>query len=371
MNAMKAQKGAERSGAILILVVMLLFVLIAIAGLLIDVGMARLTQAHMQSVTDASAIEGGWFKAMGTDEIAMREAVVRRADEISESWGQRRIELDGGYDLDDDVKAESAQTFNRDTLGDPVKQSLDLNMDNEFEGDIVTGLYDESEVPSSLPGQPVGHDLSPAFEPNAESYNSILVRLRRTGERDIPGGVSAERLTFLWSRGSLLNFGLRGRGIAVRSESIAKMAPVVAVGDSADGRLPTALNVAIPLSEVTAETFSRESLMISENPRQIGALVTSGSTANFTGVGYLPIAKQMSAGQWEVIGYLFAEVTECAVIPLTLNEVGFETANATASLAQVENLTDELVHSNQSLSGDFIAFAPVLVRSQQLQGDSP
>ena len=44
-----------RRGGILILVVMLLFVMFALAALLIDVGMARLTQARMQSVTDAAA----------------------------------------------------------------------------------------------------------------------------------------------------------------------------------------------------------------------------------------------------------------------------------------------------------------------------
>ena len=59
------QAQAERRGGILILVIMLLFAMFAIAGLLIDIGMARLTQARMQSVTDAAAIDGGWQMALG------------------------------------------------------------------------------------------------------------------------------------------------------------------------------------------------------------------------------------------------------------------------------------------------------------------
>ncbi|WP_283433059.1 Tad domain-containing protein [Neorhodopirellula lusitana] len=355
----------------LILVVMLLFALLAIAGLLIDLGMARLTQAHMQSVSDAAAIEGGWQLAMGADEGTTRDAVVRRAAEMSESWGPHRIELEDGYDLNDDGKPESSQTIKRDTLGEPVRPMLDPNNDNDIAGDIVLGEYERSKVPDFLPGQPIGYDRSPAFEPNDEDPNSILVRLRRTGEEGIAGGTSAERLTYLWSRGSLLDLSLKGAGIAVRSETIAKLAPVVAIGDDAEGLLPTALDAAIPLSQVTAESYDRESLMDPVDPKQIGTVVENDEPTNPEGIGYLPIAKELSSGQWQVIGFMFAEVTATEVRPVSLDESGYQTANASASFLHVANLSDELIHENRTLTGEAIARAPVLVRSQQIQGGTP
>ncbi len=360
-----------RRGAVLILVVMLLFALLAIAGLLIDIGMARLTQAHMQSVSDAAAIEGGWQMAMGADETMTRDAVIRRAAEMSESWGPHRIELEDGYDLNDDEKPESSQTINRDSLGDPVRPMLDPNAGNDIAGDIVLGEYVRGEVPDDLPGLPIGYDRSPAFEPNDEDPNSILVRLRRTGEEGIAGGTSAERLTYLWSRGSLLDLSLKGDGIAVRSETIAKLAPVVAIGDDAEGLLPTALDAAIPLSQVTAESYDRESLMDPVDPKQIGTVVENDEPTNPEGIGYLPIAKELSSGQWQVIGFMFAEVTGTEVRPVSLDESGCQTANASASFLHVVDLSDELIHENRTLTGEAIARAPVLVRSQQIHGGTP
>ena len=87
----------QRRGGILILVVILLFVLMAITGLLIDVGMARLTQARMQSVTDAAAIDGGWQMALGSNQTEIRDAVIHRTDELFETWSPKRLEFQGVF----------------------------------------------------------------------------------------------------------------------------------------------------------------------------------------------------------------------------------------------------------------------------------
>jgi len=161
---------------VLILIVILLFALFAIAGLLIDIGMARLTQAHMQSVSDAASLEGGWQLAMGANQTTTRIAVVDRAAEMSESWGPHRIELEDGYNLGGSGKPESSQTINRDTLGDPVRPMLDPNVDNDLEGDIVLGKYCDCRENTEcwkefqlnpLPGQPVGYGRGKMFEPTA------------------------------------------------------------------------------------------------------------------------------------------------------------------------------------------------------------
>lgn len=361
----------QRHGGVLVLVVMLVFVLLAIAGLLIDIGMARLTQAHMQSVGDAAALEGGWQMAMGADETAVRDAVVRRAEEMSENWGPKRIELEDGFDLDNDGIAESSQAINRETICDSIRPTLDPNIDNELAGDVVIGLYDANAVPETLPGQPLGYDRGAAFAPNVDAADAVLVRLRRTDEGDIAGGTSAERLSYLWSRGSLLDLGLKGQGIAVRSETIAQLAPVVAIGDAIDELIPTVLSAAIPLTEVVNETFSRASLMPTNEARTIGDAVGSEPGVAIIGVGYLPIARLMSSGQWQVVGFMFAQITETEIVPTTPSDHGFTIVNATSNLASISGLNDELIRANQELSGSHIAHAPKLVRSQQIRGVSP
>ncbi|GAB5516461.1 pilus assembly protein TadG-related protein [Rhodopirellula baltica] len=381
-----------RGGAVLILIVILLFALFAIAGLLIDIGMARLTQAHMQSVSDAAALEGGWQLAMGANQTTTRIAVVDRAAEMSESWGPHRIELEDGYNLGGSAKPESSQTINRDTLGDPIRPMLDPNVDNDLEGDIVLGKYMVNEVPDELPGQPVGYDRH-AFEPDVIDPNSVLVRLRRTGEDDLAGGTSAERLTYLWSRGSLLDFELKGDGIAVRSESIARLQPVVHVGTHTDREqgIMTATTAAVRVADLDSPTYPFNSLLSVEEPFDIGAIATESSPVivrdPLVTDWFLPIAKQIpdSTGPWYVVAFttIRFDGTNNAT-PLSLAEINPTTINASSNLqlawdtlrARSLDARREIVETNRSLATTLLIrkrllHAPVLVRSQQIQGGTP
>jgi hypothetical protein len=362
---------SQRRGGILMLVVILLFVLMAITGLLIDVGMARLTQARMQSVTDAAAIDGGWQMALGSDQTEIRDAVIHRTDELFETWSPKRLEFQGGYDLNNDGIFESSPEIDPDTTGEPLRHSLNQNLNNEPAGDIVLGNYDETLIPNVLPGQPNGYDRTPVFVADADDPDSILVRLRQTEEQAIPGGTSEGNLPYLWSRGSLLDLGLKGQGMAVRSESIANLSPATAVGSANSESIPSVLSVAIPLNEVVSETFNRDSLMTFADSPEIGASVINAPNSTLTGIGYLPIAKQMASGQWQVIGFMFASISVDNVVPSTPVEHGFFSANVTSNLANISNLSDELIEANQSLSGPYIARAASLTRSQQITGVSP
>ncbi|WP_146531021.1 pilus assembly protein TadG-related protein [Novipirellula artificiosorum] len=391
----------------MILVVMLLFALIAIAGLLIDIGMARLTQAHMQSVSDAAAIEGGWHLAIGAgaDEMATRDAVVRRAAEMSESWGPHRIELEDGYDLNDDGKPESAQTINRDTLGDPVRPMLDPNVDNDIAGDIVLGEYVTGKVPDDLPGQPIGYDRSPAFEPSVDDPNSILVRLRRTGEEGIAGGTSAERLTYLWSRGSLLDFGLKGRGVAVRSESIAKILPVVAIGREFENPvgLPAANQLAFDYTEWEASSFADSFLVESlkqleeydsefenGNPLSIGHRVTNAPDSALPDESQIySVSARFKDSDGDivevVVGFVFANVVEEGD-GFRVDILRFENADGDVNFTTDFDAAFPTLHYDtraRELASQVTSFwltnlgerqvvrAPTLVRSQQIQGVTP
>ncbi|MCR9211454.1 MAG: Tad domain-containing protein [bacterium] len=396
-----------RRGAVLILVVMLLFALLAIAGLLIDIGMARLTQAHMQSVSDAAAIEGGWQMAMGADETRTRDAVIRRAAEMSESWAPHRIELEDGYDLNDDEKPESSQTINRESLGDPVRPMLDPNAGNDIAGDIVLGEYVRGEVPDDLPGQPVGYDRSPAFEPNVDDPDSILVRLRRTGEADLAGGTSAERLTYLWSRGSLLDLSLKGCGIAVRSETIAKLSPAVAIGRQFENPvgLPSANQLAFDFAEWRdsgfADAFPVESLKQLEeydsefedcNPLSIGHRVTDISEVTLSDEPQIySVFEKFHDGEdgtaSVVIGFVFAVIAkenmEDMKAGFQIEILRFDSASDFANFTtdfdaalptlqydpQSRSIASKVVSfSLKKLPKEQVITAPVLVGSQQIHG---
>lgn len=379
-----------RRGAVLILVVMLLFALLAIAGLLIDIGMARLTQAHMQSVSDAAAIEGGWQLAMGADETVTRDTVIRRAAEMSESWGPHRIELQDGYDLNDDEKPESSQTIKRDTLGDPVRPMLDPNVDNNIAGDIVLGKYcdccentgccDEFKL-NPLPGQPDGYGRGEMFKPSdGKDANAVLVRLRRTGEDDLAGGTSAERLTYVWSRGSLLDLGLKGRGIAVRSESIAKLAPAVAVGilpetESHVGAIPVSISVndwngleaeAAPSSPTTLTQFGDNPLFETPGMLRVGtstAAVRIERTA--LGIGYVSIVN----GDQVIVGFGLAYVSGTEP-DLQITKLALATStNASANRALLETSSLGILAEQKDVVD--LVCAPALVRSQQIHGGTP
>jgi len=388
---------------VLILIVILLFALFAIAGLLIDIGMARLTQAHMQSVSDAASLEGGWQLAMGANQTTTRIAVVDRAAEMSESWGPHRIELEDGYNLGGSGKPESSQTINRDTLGDPVRPMLDPNVDNDLEGDIVLGKYCDCRENTEcwkefqlnpLPGQPVGYGRGKMFEPtDFDVANSVLVRLRRTGEDDLAGGTSAERLTYLWSRGSLLDFGLKGCGIAVRSESIARLQPVVHVGTHTDREqgIMTATTAAVRVADLDSPTYPFNSLLSVEEPFDIGAIATESPPVIVRDPlmtdWFLPIAKQIpdSTGPWYVVAFTtirFDGINNAT--PLSLAEINPTTINASSNLqlawdtlrARSLDASREIVETNRSLATTplirkRLLHAPVLVRSQQIHGGTP
>ncbi|MEO1616367.1 MAG: pilus assembly protein TadG-related protein [Planctomycetota bacterium] len=381
----------KRSGAILTLVVMLLFVLLAIAGLLIDIGMARLTQANMQSISDSAAMEGGWRMAMDAEEIVTRDAVVNRADQLSDSWGARRIELEGGFDLDRDGVPESSQTINRQSLGEGVEPTLRRNEGNAISGDIVLGQYDPTSVPGRLPGKPPGYDRGPAFIPSTDQPNALLVRLRRTGEDDIEGGVSAERLTYLWSRGSLIDLGLKGDGIAVRSETIVQVKPAVAVGWADHDELPGLLpDVAVRRSSLDEALYEIDDLVMVDEGYWIGVPASDQSPDTLPAVDgffYLPVVDSIvsAGGQLHVVGFTVIQKQGSQINRIGFDDTDFEHLNATANLSVAADaarafgqplswtdpVTSDVMEANAGLDPEFVMTVPSLVRSSQIQGGSP
>ena len=241
------------------------------------------TDTSADAVRRAAALDGGWQMALGSDQTTIRDSVASRTDELFETWSPKRIEFEGGYDLDGDGILESSQTINTSTIGELIRPSVNRNLSNESSGDIVLRNYDQSVIPNALPGLPTGYDRSPSFIPDTTDPNSILVRLRRTDEQSIPGGTSDGNLPYLWSRGSLLSFGLKGKGIAVRSETIAKLSPATAVGSATNVLLPPVLAAAIPLTEIVSGTLPWLIDDLPIPPRSVQAVIDTPS-ATLTGL---------------------------------------------------------------------------------------
>lgn len=387
---------ANRSGTVLIVVVLLVFAMLALAALLIDIGMSRLAQLQMQGIADAAAIEGAWQLAAEADPSTARDEAVRRAEEMTSDpqgllgWGPHRLEFETdqgvqGYDLDGDGVPESAQTIRDETLGQPIHPTLDPNYTNAIAGDVVIGDYDVTGVPEQLPGQPINYERGPAFQPNDDG-DAMLVRARRTGEESIEGGTSAERVVALWSRGSIVDFGFKGRGIAVRGESIADLSPVAMVGPpgSGNGQMIEAIPLAI---EVEDWRNNVPNLMpIELDSYAIGSLVSdSGNTSATSLEGYLSIYADIG-GQSRVVAFGIALLTrpdsdsDWQMQKRMLSDTTFSdqtrlNASANLSLAR-DQLTqlapsdiDDLLRVRDQL--DDVAVAPLLVRSQQIQGVTP
>ena len=235
----------------------IVLMLMGVAALCVDMGVARLTQAQMQNAADTAALEG-----------------LRQRDALND--GDRRLAVAtlvnganaGPQVLFDDAglpnaDLNAAQTINS---GAPTfyPVNLELNTDipsnsgiNDKTGDMVSGAY--SHVPKSKecgyndtdPSCPPDEQyqrndfvVSGPIAPNTRSLDpSFLVRLRRTDsrndavDRNPPVSSRGESLPLLFGRGTVIqphnntnNYNPRVDGITVRATAIADARPALRVG---------------------------------------------------------------------------------------------------------------------------------------------
>ncbi len=244
---------------------------LALAGLVIDVGFARVAQRQMQTAADAAAVEGlrwrdvqqwedlprAWlgdesFQALtgspaeppytGTMSAQQVDAARRWAassmvahvfdDDFVLSADARnygaglRVERRAGIALPN-TSFRAAETV---SLGDPpvYDPRLQFNRGNAKHGDIVEGRYGRN---AGYPGDAT-HDESAEYDrrdfvpDDGDEANAMLVRLRRTAgpaSLDDVEGVSSRAgpLPFLFAAGSALDRDVAARGIEVRAVGIA------------------------------------------------------------------------------------------------------------------------------------------------------
>ena len=263
----------RRGGYTLVFFVMIVFAFMALAAVVIDLGLARLTQRQMQSAVDAAALEG--LRLRDDPRIAL-DPVAR--DEHRRQMASQLVActFDDDLDLADDAQYLGAgpsvdlvggfgppelSASQQIVLPDPPvweprradgTRGLELNLDNEPYGDIVAGQFVEGE-----PGtERLDYDRADFAEGLGDS--ALLVRLRRTNNfsgLDSAEGISSmgSPLPYLFGRAALISgpnpeqgYSPRYHGISVRAAAIADARRVLSVGfASPEDDLPGALPIVI------------------------------------------------------------------------------------------------------------------------------
>lgn len=394
---------SQRDGYVLLIVVMLLFGIMALAALVIDVGLIRLTQRQMQTAADGAALEGLRFR----DDLSIADPVQRDQ--------QRRLKASNSVanTLDDDLDATNyddgvfdsesgwlgagpvvelsgsvglpglvaSQELNLSDVpvykpstvrpNSGMEAGLGINLVNDVQGDMVAGDY-SPEPPSGTPADQrhrfhsESNDYSRAdFTPGSTS--AFLVRMRRSGE-PVQDDVSTSGpvLPYLFARGSMLNRGSLSAGVKVRTTSISDTQHVLTVGLKVsqvdmEGLANFAVQVdfwnSLPVETATAATINTEVMFYAtgtEPPTTVGRRLTAGVLAPPQGqhTGYVPIFAEVFDGvatSQRVIGFGLANVvvgSSADPILITPFATRIATENAAAILAQSfdrSNLSSEQV----------------------------
>lgn len=264
----------RRRGGILILFAVLTFVFLAVAGIVIDVGLANLTQAQMQSAVDSAALEGCRWRNFDEGPASSHLEKRRKAAGIVRlTFDDDLHPSNGGYEADnvattyttedpDDVDARSLSAgpglrvsggtgawAARSTIGhheESVLARLDdpqlqLNAANNAYGDMVAGKFD-STMPHNESGAYERADFVPAPAGAARFLAlSFLVRMRRSGDSNPDDGQlgvssSLPTLPLMFAMGSTIlrdpenDWDPRTDGLTVRATAIASARPAMRVG---------------------------------------------------------------------------------------------------------------------------------------------
>lgn len=273
----RRDRDRDQRGAVLLLFVLLVVGLLGLAGLVLDLGLARVVQGRMESAVEGAALTGlAWrdvplADGAATRELARREAaravLLRAFDEdgraldalAAGSAPNTRLALGVGPDLSvagDGVAGGLVSIASAAVVPDPQ-----LNLDNAPHGDLVAGEFFPGVDPDTCAtalGLPTGFPENAAYErcdfdaPDAagapgiaQRQPSFLARLRRTadpdGLDDLPGvSWRAPTLPYLLGRGAAIHgdgSAAANAGIALRGTALADARPalVASVPNAVEG----------------------------------------------------------------------------------------------------------------------------------------
>lgn len=352
---------------------MILFGIMGLAGLVIDIGIARLTQRQMKQATDASALESlhksdveissprvfvGRTAATeaGRRQSAADMVTVLFGDDFDSLSDTRnfgagpQLNLTGGIELQDGFAASQDLSLPAQVV---YKPALQLNAGNDPDGDVFT------------------------------SVDEVTVRLQRDNSADIPGVSSnGGSVPFLFARGTLMASNRKAAGIQLDVSSSAETRPVVRVGvQQTVGGVTIPGGIAFGISRAVWEALPSNmptTILLTDGSvgvtptvvREIGADIGVLPIAP-SGDGYCPVFENIS-GNMRVIGFGWVQIEPDPVISngvritkhrdtSTTETVAAENATARISEAwdslNLLNVTDReaVINSNRSFADPLVS----------------
>lgn len=233
----------RRRGNVLVLFALSVFGIMAVAALVLDLGLARVEQARMQSACDAAALEGLWERDASGEPLRReraRERLQAAYSLVDPDDGTAQDELALGPGLAGDLQASRLLSVVEDPVWPGLSGSaaIELNLADEPEGDMVAGSYD-----------PLGSHDGYGRTDLLPGDDAFLVRMRRVhADVDplarIPDVSSAgPEVPLLFGAGSTIGsdpgpdgHAYRRHGITVRATAIAAARPALVAGPPAPGR---------------------------------------------------------------------------------------------------------------------------------------
>lgn len=346
----------RRPGTTLVYFALFSLVMLGLLGLVVDLGLAMLTQKQMQVAADAAALEG----LRGYD----------ASDPATDSTGRQSAQDVVRWIFDDDFDPDNGSIHrfgagpdfnvvfpNPGGLTVQIQPSgfyrptPQLNPDDEPHGDMVRNYFHQTEDGSE------DQDYQRADftdTPNASAQKAFLVRLRRTKTQtgaatnplDEQADVSSSgnSLPLLFSRAAMIphDHPLRTRGIPVRATAIAEGHPAVTVGvvDTANnvtGVMPFAVSMqewnTLQIGVATKRPAFR---LAEEGPVAVGHFVTEDTPQpleDSNNQRYLPIYETFNEGKRVIgFGYARAMVDESGEVTITKENPIVARKNASAVL---------------------------------------
>lgn len=270
-------RNRQRRGHVLVFFAFILVAVMALAALVVDLGIARLTQRQMQAAADTAATEAlrhrdalppelqgdsptnprlasveatcgprpplpvdltspAWVEWLDCARRELAQQMLDRtfADGDSSNPGGAVqqgagpvLEFTGGFALDPDVTGAVASELLTIPDRHTYQPQLDPNLANDSSvPDMAAGVFGlNADYPSEETHEEDGAYERRDFVAGARPDNAFLVRLRRTPDNAVSGGGP---VPYLFGRGNLLDMDRSARGISVRGTSIAGAGMIVA-----------------------------------------------------------------------------------------------------------------------------------------------
>ena len=336
----------QRSGVVLVLFAVLLFVILPLMALVIDLAYVQLTRRQMQTAVNTAALEGLRFRDDNVDgRQAAVEIVSNVFDDDFDSSNGDQLYFDAGpnFGYSGGIPVSNGTFQASATINVPGGSSYPVlaeNLSNSANGDLVAGnwVYDQSDPAKDEHVEAADYlreDFAVVSEADSQAgnYDAFLVRMRRTEESfsDADAATTGTAVPFLFGRGIIDRQELmarRERGSIVRATAIAHAVPAMTVGpysaDVGQGAAPVWIEKSqwdLLVNDVaTTLTIAGTELQDAGGSANIGEFVTRqvvtvGDSLNLgpveavSGERYVPIYQMLSSGNRYVIGFGLADFT--------------------------------------------------------------